>query len=147
MQRAWDDVKDKDAGEHRTCHQSPPCKWTNLLEISSGDRATLSRGSPEDAVQQTSAHPPCAKGACWGRQIYYKIVWYCLRCTAATRLGSPCITPPWDWRWEEREIKRGSHGICSLYFGSYGKKIRVNHKQHKTQQCMSNGSQPYTLAK
>lgn len=33
-QRARDDVKYKDAGEHRTCHQSPPYKWTNLLEIS-----------------------------------------------------------------------------------------------------------------
>lgn len=64
MQRARDDVKYKDAGEHRTCHQSPPYKWTNLLEISSGDRATLSRGSQEDAEQQTTAHLHCGRGTC-----------------------------------------------------------------------------------
>lgn len=50
MQRARDDVKYKGAGEYRTCHQSPPYKWTNLLEISSGDRATLSRGSKPQLI-------------------------------------------------------------------------------------------------
>lgn len=132
MQRAWDDVKYKDAGEHRMCHQSPPCKWTNLLEISSGDRATLSRGSLEDAAQQTTAHLHCARGVRWGGQIYYKIVQYCLRCTAATCLGSPCITKPVRLEVRGMRNKRVSYGIYSQYFLSYEEKIRVNDKQHKT---------------
>lgn len=55
-----------------------------------------------------------------------------LYCTAATCLGSPCITKSVRLEVRGMRNKRVSYGIYSQYFLSYEEKIRVNDKQHKT---------------